>query len=400
MVKMIRHPDEYEAALARVAELAAADPQDGRRAEELELLSLLIEDYEKKQIVIDPPSPIEAIRFRMEQMGLTQRDLIPYLGSKSKVSEVLSGARPLTMSMARALHEGLGIPAESLLKSSQESEIDWERFPALEMAKRGLITLREKAQRVQAVKEFFAQTGIPQLALLHRTVIVREGREMDRYALATWAAQVMQRASLKKPDEAYTAHSLSEESMGRLARLSVEEDGPIRAITFLSKLGIVLVVEPHFARTSLDGAAMLLEDGTPVVALTLRHDRIDNFWYVLFHELAHIKLHLTGPDRLSLEFFDDLEVAVSENARETEADQQAAEWLIPSADWRSSAVSKVRAVPAVLSLATKLGIHPAIVAGRVRYEHKDFRVFSNLVGQGEVQSQFPAEFKHTQEKGK
>lgn len=81
-------------------------------------LRLLIKAYEGKNIVIDSPTPIEAIRFRMEQAGLTQKDLVPFIGTKSRVSEVLAGKRPLTLAMARKLHKGLGIPAEILLEGA------------------------------------------------------------------------------------------------------------------------------------------------------------------------------------------------------------------------------------------------------------------------------------------
>ena len=87
--------------------------------------------------------PVEAIRFYMAEHGLKQRDLVPMIGSRSKVSEVLSGARSLTMPIARALHQHLGIPAEVLLKeptvhiSATQGEIDWRRFPLREMANRG-----------------------------------------------------------------------------------------------------------------------------------------------------------------------------------------------------------------------------------------------------------------------
>jgi HTH-type transcriptional regulator/antitoxin HigA len=106
---------ENKAALAHVEQLMdqAAPDED-----ELELWSLLVENYEEEHFPIDPPDPIEAIRFRMDQEGLTRADLIPYLQSKSKVSEVLSGKRPLSLSMIRALHSGLKIPAEVLVQEA------------------------------------------------------------------------------------------------------------------------------------------------------------------------------------------------------------------------------------------------------------------------------------------
>ena len=113
--KVIRTERQYEAALRRIGQLMGAAPRS-KEADELDLLAALVELYEEKNHPIDPPDPIEAIRFRIEQGGLRQTDLVPFIGSRSKVSEVLRGLRPLSLRMIRALHEGLGIPAEVLLR--------------------------------------------------------------------------------------------------------------------------------------------------------------------------------------------------------------------------------------------------------------------------------------------
>lgn len=113
--KVIKNETDYEAALAHVAELMDAQP--GTRAEEeLELFALLVEQYEQEHFPIAPPDPVEAILFRMEQEGLTRKDMVVYMGSPSKVSEVLNRKRPLSLSMIRALYAGLHIPAEVLVQ--------------------------------------------------------------------------------------------------------------------------------------------------------------------------------------------------------------------------------------------------------------------------------------------
>src|SRR5713101_2427798 len=140
MVKVIKSEKEYEKALAEINTLIDRDPDPGTpEADRLELLTLLVESYESETFPKRVPEPLEAIRFRMEQQGLKQRDLVPYIGSPSKVSEVLSGKRPLTLSMMRSLHSHLGIPANVLLhgagsQDENNEEIDWERFPVKEMA--------------------------------------------------------------------------------------------------------------------------------------------------------------------------------------------------------------------------------------------------------------------------
>lgn len=118
-MKVIRTETEYTDSLAEVEKLIDLDPAPGTfESDQLELLTLLIQQYEANRFPMALPGPIEAIRFRMEQQGLSPRDLVPYLGSRSKVSEVLNGKRPLSLTMIRALHRGLGIPADVLLQET------------------------------------------------------------------------------------------------------------------------------------------------------------------------------------------------------------------------------------------------------------------------------------------
>ncbi|MDZ4289576.1 MAG: helix-turn-helix domain-containing protein [Prosthecobacter sp.] len=111
---------DHKRAIARITELMDKDPRPGsEESDELIVLAQLAEIYEKKHHDIGMPDAISAIGFRMEQQGLTQKDMVPYLGSPSRVSEVLNGKRPLTVQMIRNLHSGLGIPLESLVMGGQ-----------------------------------------------------------------------------------------------------------------------------------------------------------------------------------------------------------------------------------------------------------------------------------------
>ncbi len=114
-VKPIRSESDYDAALAEVEKLM--DAESGTpRGDRLDVLVTLLEAYEEKHWRLEPPDPIDAIKFRMEQRGLTRRDLEKVLGSRSRVSEILNRKRPLTLEMIRRLHRKLGIPADSLIK--------------------------------------------------------------------------------------------------------------------------------------------------------------------------------------------------------------------------------------------------------------------------------------------
>ncbi|TAH02187.1 MAG: transcriptional regulator [Sphingobacteriales bacterium] len=116
MLKIIKTESEYENALERAYFLMQQDlAPNGLLTDELEMLTLLIEHYEKAHYPISPPSPIEAVKFRLDQLGKSTSELGEILGAKSRQSEILSGKRKLSLNMIRRLHQILNIPAESLI---------------------------------------------------------------------------------------------------------------------------------------------------------------------------------------------------------------------------------------------------------------------------------------------
>ncbi len=394
-IKPIRTGTDYEAALQRIDALMAAEAETPE-AYELEVLATLVELYEEKHFPIGWPNPIEAIRFRMDQAGLSARDLIPLLGSRAKVSEVLSGKRSLTLQMIRALHEHLGIPAEVLLRQGTSLpeipiDLDWSRFPLAAMAKLGWIesgrNLKERAEEI--IRDLINRAGgadaLPAV-LYRKNDGARLNAKMDAYALKAWCYQLLSEARATALPSAYRQGSITQDFGRNLVRLSSLQEGPRLAKEFLANYGIHLIYLPHLPRTHLDGAALKLLDGTPVIGLTLRYDRLDNFWFCLCHELAHVALHMQQGTEVA--FFDDLSLGdvegIETDDKEAEADQWAQEALIPGKVWVASSV-KERATPgAVVELAHELGIHPAIVAGRVRKELHNYRLLTHYVGNGEV----------------
>jgi len=114
-INPIKTKADYRAALKEIQALMAAEP-DTSEGERLDVLVTLVEAYEKKHYRFDLPDPVEAIKFRMEQKGMTPKDLVPIIGRINRVYEVLSHRRPLTLAMIQRLHGKLGIPAECLIK--------------------------------------------------------------------------------------------------------------------------------------------------------------------------------------------------------------------------------------------------------------------------------------------
>ena len=397
--KVIKNREEYENALRAIERYMDLDPDPGTAAaDQLELLTLVVRDYEAKHFPIEPPDPIDAIRFRMDQAQLSQRDLVPYIGSKSKVSEVLSKRRPLTLSMIRALHEGLGIPAKALLTTGEtdrgvdNNALDWSQFPLTTMIKRRWIPASrgDAVARPQAlIEHFLAPVGDPRsvLALYRQSTVIRSARPPDKYALIAWTVRVLTRAIEATSRFSQKTATVDSEFMREIAKLSWFEEGPRLAKEFLEKHGIVVVIEPHLPKTYLDGASMLVPSKkTPVIGMSLRYDQIDNFWYCLMHELAHVSKHLTTNQQA---FYDDLDVDKPGDPRELEADELAGESLIPRATWDASPAKAVRSPQAVERLAKELRINPGIVAGRIRYERKNFRILNQFVGHGKVRKLFP-----------
>jgi HTH-type transcriptional regulator/antitoxin HigA len=118
-IEPIKSQRDYRRALKDIEGLMTAK-RNTPEGDRLDVLVTLVEAWEQKHYPLDLPDPVEAIKFHMDQKGLDPRDLIPFIGSRNRVHEVLNRRRPLTLKMIRRLHEGLGIPAESLIKMGQD----------------------------------------------------------------------------------------------------------------------------------------------------------------------------------------------------------------------------------------------------------------------------------------
>jgi HTH-type transcriptional regulator/antitoxin HigA len=393
-IRPIKTEQDYDAALARVEFLMDIDRGEADD-DELDVLSTLIELYEEKHFPMDAPDPIAAIKFRMEQLGKSQSDLAPIFGSRAKASEVLSGKRDLTLKMIRALHEHLGIPAEVLIRDdgglpTTPSGIELDRFPVKEMAKRGWIkactNLKDRTEEI-VLDLISLAGGSPALPpALFRQGGARANAKTDIHALQAWCLHVLSKARQAGLEGRYAGGTINQDFLREIARLSSFDEGPKLAKEKLAQHGIALVVASHLPKTYLDGAALWTVEKVPVVGMTIRYDRIDNFWFCLLHELAHLGRHFENGN--GEVFIDDLQLRerdhATDDARENEADEWAQEALIPSAIWNEHPARKSPNVANVLSLARKADVHPAVVAGRIRYDKHSYRLLSQFVGANEV----------------
>lgn len=389
--RIIKTEEQYRRYLDEVARLAANDPDvDTDEGARLELLAKLVEDYEKARFNFAQPDPVEAILFRMEQQGLRQKDIADLLGGKNRASEVLARKRPLTLSMIRALHERLAIPPDLLIREpaaiyAVSDDIPATDVPVALLAKRGWID--PDGSGSDLLKRFFAPAGSP--VLMRHTVTFGANARTNRTHVWLWLSRVREVAESRTGVyRRFRRENLNEDVLRYVAKLSWMDHGPRLAKEFLEERGIAMVIEPHLPSTHLDGAALLGRSGTPVIGLTLREDRLDNFWFTLIHELVHAWKHLNNDNRRAIAD-ENIEKSDQTEAFEREANERAGEILIPRSVWRRSEAFRKPSAKAIVALAAELQVSPAIVAGRVRHERRNFSLFTGLVGLRQVRCLFP-----------
>lgn len=373
----IRTDEDYEASLARASDLILKS--DAASHDELEIIQVLVERWERSKYDLPSPTAVEAIRFRMSQQDLQPRDLEPYIGSRARVSEVLSGRRDLSIDMIRALNQHLGIPASSLIAAPvrpASANVGKPSKAALDKLKTfGVLKSRETYE--QFMDRIFPPAAAP--ALLRKTRTERTNAKTDFAALRAWCAAVVVKADAV--DMPSKRRAVKSEWGLELARLSQLPDGLSLVEAKLRGYGVIFIALEHLPGTYLDGAALCRTDGAPVIAMTLRHDRLDNFWFTLLHEFCHVARHLNADRPLIL---DDLDLKGADDI-EDEADTFAQDALIPPNLWNEYAAEDFDA-EGVIALAHKAEVHQAVVAGRWQREHQDYRRFAKLLGRGEVRS--------------
>ena len=391
-IRIIKTDPQYRNALDEVTRLAEADPAsesaDGAR---LELLAKLVEDYEKSRFIFNKADPIDAIVFRMEEKGLRQKDIADLLGGRNRASEVLSRKRPLTLPMIRALYEKLDIPPALLVQEpkaeySSEADFDEADVPLDVLERRGWIEAGITAK--QLMHRLLAPATSP--VLLRHTQVFGGGTRTNQVRIQLWLARVREIADARDYLRGrFRKEHLSFESLRYLSRLSWMPDGPRLAVQFLAERGIALIIEPHLSPTRLDGAAMIGRSGAPVIGLTVREDRLDNFWFTLLHELVHAWKHLDQENHRAIVDENIEKPAKDPSDIEREANESAAEILIENSTWRRSHAHLSPSVQSIQEFAARMQVSPAVVAGRIRYERGNYTLFSKLVGYRTVRAMFP-----------
>lgn len=331
--------------------------------------------------------------------GWTQKRLGEILGLKEQQVQRYERERYATISLSRLANvaEALGVKISGLVEVAPPAQdaaaalqlpTEPSVYPLSVMNARGWLgqklDLKRSTpnQKIEALTRFLAPLSQPhaQAALYRKTAAPRD---MERHsALLAWQARILWLAKQRKTDcKPYT--KLNVDALRQLVQLSKRDDGPAAAVAFLREHGVIVVFESHLPKTKLDGAAMVLDGRYAVIGMTVRHDRIDNFWFVLLHEIAHLMLHW-GP--LLRQGFIDEEPEKAHDGLEREANDFARNLIVSDEVWNSSFVRYSQTPQVLKEFAAKHSIHEALVAGRVRFERSDYKIFNDMVGSGQVKS--------------
>ncbi len=389
---------DLDAEIESGADLSLAQAKLNQLKSEYEVLSEQIDEYEKlssgaeTDIVVTSLQelPYALIKARIAH-GWTQEDLAKLMNLRAQQIQRYEAddyrAANLTtlLRVADALELDL---TKTIILSVKPDET--EDFPVSEMYKRGWFedfsgTVYQAKKKSHAlIENFFIQSGYMPDQLVQHKKQTRLSGNINQNSLVAWQARITALTKHQTLSTGFDQSMFTPEWFRELAMLSQYDNGPALAREKLLSSGIYFVIERHLAKTYLDGAAIRHPDGSPIVALTVRYDRLDNFWFVLFHELAHIHLHFDN--EADTDFFDDFDI--DSNDIEAEADEFALNTLLPEDSWENCLSRFSLDVDTVREEAQQLHIHPAIVAGRIRYEQKNYTILNDAIGHTEVSKIF------------
>ena len=345
--------------------------------------------------------------------GLTQHDLADALSMDysrmmlyeaeeywgASCSKLLEIADKLSIDVDQCLHGWKDDnDNEKILRRTEE--FDWNEFPVDEAIRRGWIENSAGKSATYRFKAWFSKSTGPYATFAyHRRKENEHDCRAQGYAnqssIFTWQARVLQLAKEEIKKSPVNKFRLDHRWLKELAKQTAYEDGPIRAKHCLREKGIILVIVKDLPNTFLDGAAMLSHEGVPIVALTLRYNRLDYFWYTLFHELGHVYRDLFDRKRFHLNYFDQLLSAdenqasyYREDEREIKTYRYLMNQLIDAKTWDTCQSRYSVLVDDVKADAERIGVHPSVVAGRIRFERNDYSLLSDLIGQGQLHKHF------------
>ncbi|MUK78986.1 ImmA/IrrE family metallo-endopeptidase [Aliivibrio fischeri] len=205
-------------------------------------------------------------------------------------------------------------------------------------------------------------------------VLFRKNNSANEAKIFNWISSLKNKANLIQAHNNLTYKGINKSEIVELVKLSKDKKNLKSIPKKLLSLGIILVYEKYIPGMKLDGALYKNSSGVPVIGVSFRYKRVDSFWFTLIHELCHILLHYDMLDNLIIEDFD------IENGMgiEAEANRLTRDILIPKSVWRNSDARIQKSEQSVIYLANKLEIHPAIIAGRIRFDNNNYSLLSKI----------------------
>ncbi|KEA51774.1 hypothetical protein DT73_16125 [Mangrovibacter sp. MFB070] len=210
-----------------------------------------------------------------------------------------------------------------------------------------------------------------------RSALFRKGKSADDVLVSTWLSFVYDKERIiSSIADVPRYQKILKEDLVELAKNSVNEKFPLMAPKSLLSLGIILIYQEAIPSAKTDGVVYVNEHGNPVIAMSLRYSRLDNYWFTLLHELSHVVLHY---EQLGSPIIEDFDENSPDDLIESQADRLALDSLIPRNLWRGCIAKESLKEKDLLMFAKEIGIHPAIIAGRIRNERKTYSHFSKIV---------------------
>ncbi len=316
----------------------------------------------------------------IEEMKLRRYEAYDYIGTNLatliKVAHILN-VNTTELFERESSSQGIFHPAWKNIDA-----VPWDKFPAREMIRRKWFDDPGDENLTKVTKAYFLKVAETHFEL----VLSRKSRygvtSSDEYALIAWQVRILERACAWIEKWKLPEFVLDRSWLPELIALTGRPDGLLEARRLLSSKGIALIAEKHLPGTYLDGAVMFSPTDHPVIGLTLRSDRVDEFWFVLFHELGHLFLHLFGGMRY--DFFDESldDITIRGDKIEQEADEFAFNALIPEDQWEQCLSRFSLSEQAVQLDAERLKVDESILAGRIRKEQGNSTILDGLIRSG------------------